>query len=275
MNNTVTACVDGSLSTRSVCEYGAWAARTLHSQLALLHVIEKDSTPVVSDLTGTLGIDSQQLLTDELVEIEGQRNRLLMAQGKAILESCAELLQKQGSTNVLLMQKHGTPDEIPAQLSDLCLMVLGRRGSQYPVGSHLESVIRLQKKPLLVVPENYSAPSRVMFAYDGSEESRRNLERLTMSPLLSGLECPLVMVNGKKEGLLTAQQILRDVGIENSTAHITGQSVGDALIRYAEENAVDLIVMGAYGHSRLRQFFIGSHTSEMLQKTQQPLLILR
>lgn len=40
----------------------------------------KDSTPVVSDLTGTLGIDSQQLLTDELVEIEGQRNRLLMAQ---------------------------------------------------------------------------------------------------------------------------------------------------------------------------------------------------
>ena len=154
-------------------------------------------------------------------------------------------------------------------------MVLGRRGSQHPVGSHLESVIRLQKKPLLVVPENYSAPSRAMFAYDGSEESRRNLERLTMSPLLRGLECHLVMVNGKKEELLAAQQILRDAGIENSTTHLTGQSVGDALIRHAEENAVDLIVMGAYGHSRLRQFFIGSHTSEMLQKTQQPLLILR
>lgn len=173
------------------------------------------------------------------------------------------------------MQKHGTPDEVLAELSDLRLMVLGRRGSQHPVGSHLESVIRLQKKPLLVVPENYSAPSRAMFAYDGSEESRRNLERLTMSPLLRGLECHLVMVNGKKEELLAAQQILRDAGIENSTTHLTGQSVGDALIRYAEENAVDLIVMGAYGHSRLRQFFIGSHTSEMLQKTQQPLLILR
>lgn len=62
------------------------------------------------------------------------------------------------------------------------------------------------------------------------------------------------MVNGKKEELFTAQQILRDAGIENSTTHLTGQSVGDALIRYAEENAVDLIVMGAYGHSRLRQF---------------------
>lgn len=275
MNNTVTACVDGSRSTRSVCEYAAWAARTLHSQLALLHVIEKESTPLVSDLTGTLGIDSQQLLTDELVEIEGQRNRPLMAQGKAILESCTELLQKQGNPDVLLMQKHGTPDEILAELSELRLMVLGRRGSQHPVGSHLENVIRLQNKPLLVVPENYAEPSRAMIAYDGSEESRRNLERLTMSPLLTGLECHLVMVNGKKEELLTAQQILRDTGIKNSTTDLTGQSVGDALIRYAEKNAVDLIVMGAYGHSRLRQFFIGSHTSEMLQKTQQPLLILR
>ncbi|MEF3681216.1 universal stress protein [Citrobacter freundii] len=82
-------------------------------------------------------------------------------------------------------------------------------------------------------------------------------------------------INGKKEELLIAQQILREAGIENSTIHLTGQSVRDALIRYAEENAVDLIVMGAYGHSRLRHFFIGSHTSEMLQKTQQPLLILR
>lgn len=39
--------------------------------------------------------------------------------------------------------------------------------------------------------------------------------------------------------------------------------------------AVNLIVMEAYGHFMLRQFFIGSHTSEMMQKTQQPLLILR
>lgn len=275
MNNTVLACVDGSFSTRSVCEYAAWAASTLQSQLALLHVIEKDSTPVVSDLTGTLGIDSQQLLTDELVEIERQRNRLLMAQEKAILESCTELLQKEGTLDVFLMQKHGTPDEILAELSDLRLMVLGRRGSQHQVGSHLENVIRLQKKPLLVVPENYSVPSRAMFAYDGSEESRRNLERLTMSPLLSGLECHLVMVNGKEEELLNAQQILRDAGIENSTVHLSGQSVRDTLIRYAEENAVDLIVMGAYGHSRLRRFLIGSHTSEMLQNTSEPLLILR
>jgi len=33
--------------------------------------------------------------------------------------------------------------------------------------------------------------------------------------------------------------------------------------------------MGAYGHSRLRRFFIGSHTPEMLAESRQPLLMLR
>lgn len=275
MKNTVTGCVDGSPSTRSVCEYAAWAACTFSVPLTLLHVIEKDNNPAISDLSGTLGIDSQQLLTEELVEIEGKRNRLLMAQGKAILEGCTRLLQQQGIQDVMSLQKHGDPDEILAELSDIRLMVLGRKGSEHQVGSHLENVIRLQKKPLLVVPDKFSTPSRVMFAYDGSEESRKNLERLTVSPLLKDLPCHIVMINGDEGELRVAQQILRNAGIETSCVQLTDQSVGDALIRYGKENDIDLIVMGAYGHSRLKHFFLGSHTAEMLEKTQQPLLILR
>ncbi|PDO41855.1 universal stress protein, partial [Escherichia coli] len=40
-------------------------------------------------------------------------------------------------------------------------------------------------------------------------------------------------------------------------------------------NDIDLMVIGAYGHSRLRRFFIGSHTTEMLSESHQPLLMLR
>jgi len=63
MNNTVIACVDGSPSTRPVCEYAAWAAGKLGAPLALLHVLEKSETPAVSDLTGSIGIDSREQLT--------------------------------------------------------------------------------------------------------------------------------------------------------------------------------------------------------------------
>lgn len=78
MNNTVVACVDGSSSTQAVCKYAAWAASALKISVALLHVLEKSDQPVVSDLTGTIGLDSREHFTEELVRIEGERNRLLM-----------------------------------------------------------------------------------------------------------------------------------------------------------------------------------------------------
>jgi len=275
MNNTVIACVDGSLSTRAVCEYAAWAAGKLDVPLALMHVLEKNDPPAVSDLTGTIGIDSREQLTEELVRIEGERSRLMMAQGKAVLTDCAALLKQAGQPDAQLMQKHGALDEILAELGDIRLMVLGRKGSRNPVGSHLESVIRLQKRPVLVVPETFSPPSRIMFAYDGSEASRENLMRLTVSPLMSGLPCHLIMVNGKASVLQDAQAILQEAGVVTEAQLLQDKSVTGALCRYADENGIDLTVMGAYGHSRLRRFFIGSHTTEMLSESRQPLLMLR
>ncbi|MCF7652728.1 universal stress protein [Enterobacter hormaechei] len=275
MNNTVIACVDGSPSTRPVCEYAAWAAAKLGTPLALLYVLEKSETPAVFDLTGAIGIDSQERLTEELVRVEGERSRLLMAQGKAVLRDCAERLKQAGQTDVQLLQKHGALDDILAELGEVRLMVLGRRGTQNQVGSHLESVIRLQKKPVLIVPETFMPPARVMFAYDGSSESRKNLSRLTISPLLSGLTCYIVMVNGDTLALQDAQAVLQEAGITTEARLLEDESVTGALCRYADANDIDLMVIGAYGHSRLRRFFIGSHTTEMLSESHQPLLMLR
>nr|WP_253296968.1 hypothetical protein [Pantoea septica] len=50
----------------------------------------KECHPAVSDLSGGIGIDSKELLTEELVRVEGERSRLLMAQGKAVLSACAD-----------------------------------------------------------------------------------------------------------------------------------------------------------------------------------------
>jgi nucleotide-binding universal stress UspA family protein len=275
MKNTVIACVDGSPSTRPVCEYAAWAAGSLGAPLALLHVLERDDHPAVSDLTGSIGFDSREQLTEELVRIEGERSRLLMSRGKAILADCADLLKQRGCADVQQLQKHGALDEILAELGETRLMVLGRRGAHNPVGSHLESIIRLQKRPVMVVPETFTPPVRVMFAYDGSEESRKNLTRLTVSPLLNGLACHIVMVNGEMSVLQAAQAILQKAGIETEARLLDDESVTGALCRYADANDINLTVMGAYGHSRLRRFFIGSHTTEMLSESRQPLLMLR
>ncbi|MCT7085102.1 universal stress protein, partial [Salmonella enterica] len=44
---------------------------------------------------------------------------------------------------------------------------------------------------------------------------------------------------------------------------------------YQTEHGIDLLVMGAYGHSRIRQFLVGSTTRTMLRTATMPVLLLR
>ena len=48
-----------------------------------------------------------------------------------------------------------------------------------------------------------------------------------------------------------------------------------ALHAYQEEHDIDILVMGAYGHSRIRQFLVGSTTTTMLKTAKKPLVVLR
>lgn len=51
--------------------------------------------------------------------------------------------------------------------------------------------------------------------------------------------------------------------------------VEPTLHAYQAEHGIDLLVMGAYGHSRIRQFLVGSTTAHMLRTTTTALLLLR
>ena len=44
---------------------------------------------------------------------------------------------------------------------------------------------------------------------------------------------------------------------------------------YRDEHAIDLVVTGAYGHSRIREFLVGSTTTRMIRQSKVPLLLLR
>jgi nucleotide-binding universal stress UspA family protein len=48
---------------------------------------------------------------------------------------------------------------------------------------------------------------------------------------------------------------------------------GEEIIKFIKEDAVELIVMGAYGHNRLRELLLGSTTSQVIQKSPIPVLL--
>jgi nucleotide-binding universal stress UspA family protein len=51
--------------------------------------------------------------------------------------------------------------------------------------------------------------------------------------------------------------------------------VEQTLHAYQEEHDIDVLIMGAYGHSRIRRFLVGSTTTRMLETARKPLVILR
>ena len=284
MTNVI-ACIDGSKVTLAVCDASSWAAQQLDAPVTLLHVLDKSAYPIESNLSGNIGLGTREHLLNEMVELEARRGKLALEQGKYMLQDAkVRVVEKQPSRVVATLQRHGDLVEtLLEQESHARLVVMGRQGEQHQdqaqaIGSHLENVIRTLKQPILVVMDEFTAPKRFMIAYDGSVTARKALDRVVSSPLLKGLECHLVMVSDD-QSLATAELALVAESLIaadfNVVTAVCQGEVQTALEIYQLEHQIDLMVMGAYGHSRIREFFVGSNTTRMISKSHIPLLLLR
>lgn len=281
----VLACIDGSAMSTAVCDYAAWIAQRVDAPLKLLHTIEHQNTPAVSDLSGNIGLGSQEHLLEDLTLLEQQRSKLLMQQGKQMLAAAKERVEKAGVTDPIMAQRHGSITESLIDLEEhIRVLVLGVRGEgheqqQDKISSHLEMMIRAIHRPILVVNDSFQKPRTIMLAYDGSEAADKAVAMVAKSPLYKGLTCHLVCVNKNKDN---AQELLQHASEKlakaTDLALITVSLSGKAeqeLCAYQEQHDIDLTIMGAFSHTRLREMLLGSFTVKMLVNTKKPLLLLR
>ena len=283
MNNVV-SCIDGSAGATAVCDAGAWASQRMSAPLQLLHVLDKSETPAQRDLSGSLGVDSRQHLLDELTELDQKRSKLALEHGKLMLEAVRNRAEEQGAKNVVALQRHGALVETVLEMEEHTrLLIMGRQGESHAgqvltIGSQLESVIRAVHKPLMVTLDTFKAPSNFMVAYDGRSVTQNALDTLIASPLLKGLPCHLVAVNNtsldRSQELQAANDKLDTAGFDATCTVLHGEMQSE-LQRYQQENNIDLMVMGAYGHSRIRRLFLGSNTTDMVSSSAIPLIIVR
>mgnify|MGYP002630813448 CR=1 FL=1 len=282
--SNVMACIDGSSAAPAVCDYAAWASRRLQAPLVFLHVLDKSEYPVQPNLSGNIGLGSREALLQELAELDERRAKLALEQGRLMLEAAQQRAIAGGVDNATTRQRHGGLTDTLAELeADIRLLVIGRQGEEGDtlgehIGSHLENVVRTLHRPTLVTLPSFKAPQRVMLAFDGSATTRKGVEMVAASPLFKGLSCHLVMVgaaNGDgREQLSWAQQTLEAAGFEAPTSLLAGE-VESVLRDYRGKHDIDLMIIGAYGHSVIRRFLVGSTTSSLLRNTQVPVLLLR
>ena len=282
--NQIMACIDGSAQAAAVCDCAAWASQQLDAPLTLLHVLDQQQYPAAGNLSGIIGLGSREYLLEELAALDEKRSKLALEEGRMMLDSARQRVITAGIAQPDVRQRHGDLVETLRDLeADIRLLVIGKQGEDSGndlqlIGSQLESVIRTLHRPILVTPASFSVPTSVMLAFDGSDTSRKGVEMLASSPLFKGIPIHLVMVgddNGEHRALLdSARDTLVSAGFDVHIALRSGE-VEPALHAYQAEHQIGLLVMGAYGHSRIRQFLVGSTTTRMIRSTTTPLLLLR
>lgn len=283
MTNIVT-CIDGSNISNAVCDAGIWASQRTGAPLKMLHVLDKGERHSLANLSGNILPEGRRKLLRELVGLEEKYSKLALEDGKHMLEDARNRASEQGIEHVTTMQRHGKLSETLTDMTDETrLVVIGHHGEDHEgqkiaIGSQLESVVRTSSKPLLIAPEEFVVPRRFMIAYDGRDVTEKAIDGLVKSPLLKDLACHIVSVKNnstdRQPALAAAAAKLTAAGF-GVTAQVIEGTVQHSLRLYGKENRVELLVMGAYGHSRLHQLFVGSHTKNMISRSDIPVLIAK
>lgn len=284
--NKILACIDTRGNTDAVIDWAAWAAVRLECPLEFLHVLERHpEVAAVTDFSGAIGVDAQESLLKELSGRDEQRSVAMREAGRELLSHARSRASAAGAEHLDARLRHGDFIDTAIELQDDAdLFVLGEHyhaSAQERIRTerHLERVIRgVSSSVLVATAEAFEAPQRVVVAFDGSPGARRALARLAQHPLVAGLPVLVAMVAPDttlaRQQLEEAQAALQAAGVVAETELVAGEPQ-QVLLELVKRQAPALLVMGAFGHSRLRQLLVGSTTTSLLRLSNVPVLILR
>ncbi|MCJ7874168.1 universal stress protein [Phaeobacter sp. J2-8] len=276
--------LDGSAYSESVCHHTAWIAQKLNAGVVAMHVLGRREGAASTNLSGALSLGARSALLEELAGLDAKRAKLAQAKGHAILEDAKAILEQDGVPSVDLRLRRGDLlDAVRALEGDIRAITIGKRGegadfASGHLGSNLERVVRVSKVPVFVASREFRPISRVLVAYDASASAKVAIERMSISPVFSDLDvCVLCVAQDDARARQTAGEAvakLRSVDITASARTATGDPE-EVLGELVRKEGFDLLVMGAYGHSRIRRLIIGSTTTAMIQSVKIPVLLYR
>jgi nucleotide-binding universal stress UspA family protein len=280
--NRLIVCTDGSSYGLEACRHASWLAKQEGASILALYVsdLRQFEIPVVADVTGSFGIQPYQELSSQLQELERKR-------AAAIEKATYSVFEKEGfEGRVEFSHRTGLLVEILKELQEeKDLVVLGKRGENANfdtehLGSMMERVVRACSGPVWVTSRKFRPIERLILAYDGSPSSRKALHFLANCKWIKALELHVVTISEGNDGdrrnhdLMEAEDRLNQYGLHPKCQMLTGDAEG-SIASFVKERGMDLLVMGAYGHSRIRYLLIGSTTTAMIRSCQIPVLCFR
>ncbi|AMW78510.1 universal stress protein [Acinetobacter sp. TGL-Y2] len=279
--NRVIACIDSSPCINAVAEAAAWIAQQTKRELVLLQVLDYyPASYHLGEISGVIGFESNAMLLKELAELEQKQSELALDYSNNLLTHISDLIQeKYGITAIQIQEKGDFLEQSFNIVHENDIALIGRVGERSAeknksLGSNVENFIRGAKCTVMTVGETFKPPTRFIFAYEDSPTCKEMMHRVAKSDLLRLLQCHLLYVGDHPEVLNTPSQFLKEAGVDVVVEYRYGD-VAENILDYQQQHQIQLIVLGAYSRSKVKQFFLGSITTNIFRNSTVPLLVAK
>jgi len=274
----ILATVDGSAYSNAVVEQSLYLAKRYNAFLRFLTILDVR----ISEWAVSIGADGF-MPTIPISTYQKETQKLLEEKAGEVLKKCAQRAEHE-QVKFSTVKVAGSPVEVicdQARMADLIIM--GRRGeyarwSRGLMGATLDGTVREAHKPILVLPQEHRDIKKLLLAYDCNPQANHALQ--FAADLADRLESSVVVLAVNDDQALAGRAIqealeyLRPYDLDVDS-QISGGGAGEAILSACEQLGTDLAVMGAHGHTRLREALLGSTTEEVLRKIEIPLLLAR
>ncbi|MGF1610639.1 MAG: universal stress protein [Kiloniellales bacterium] len=221
----------------------------------------------------------------EVLQMQERRAKEMAEKAVAAFRQACERAGIQHESRIVQCHDVEVADVVALHLRYADLAVLGQHDPDDPLSPErgmMESVILGSGRPALMVPYIGARPplgERIMIAWDAGREAARAVA--DAMPLLEAASQVVVMVvnprrgrHGEEPGADIALHLARHgVKAEVQQSQVEDISIGEAILSRLADESIDLLVMGAYGHARLRQLVLGGVTRTILEHMTVPVFM--
>ncbi|MDQ2801577.1 MAG: universal stress protein [Pseudomonadota bacterium] len=276
----------GTAAGESALATALMIARVWDAHVLALHVRvdSRDVAPLAGE--GLSGAMIEEMMTATEKEsahraqaVRAMFDRFVAAHGVALAEP-----RRDSGPSANFASVTGREEDVVAQqarLADLTVVPHPEAGEDVSSSDALHAVLFDSGRPVLIAPQK--APeaigTRVCLGWNGTAESASAVSAALPWLQRASAVCILSSDGYQRRGPsapdVAAYLALHGVHAEMVTFHTANGGVGAGLLAAAREFGCDLLAMGAYSHSRLRQLILGGVTRHVLEKAALPVMMSR
>jgi len=269
---------DGSQAAQPALEAAFMVGRDLAAHVGVLHI---GADP--KDAVTLLGEGMSGAIVDEMIGLAERDIADRAVKSRAAYAKLASQYAVGGAAVAAdFSEVTGPGDEVTALKGRLCDLIVAARptsGAQAFQGMVLNAALFETGRPVLVAPPVLAETigRKVAISWNGSAESARAVG-CAMDFIAQAQELTILTAESPRTPMAVGPELTAYLSRHGVTAETRAFSpgdrpVGEGLLKECADLAADLLVMGAYTHSRMRQLILGGVTRHVLEHAEVPLFM--